>query len=642
MIAAMTAAPQHVPDPETVLQGHPRPARAVAASPAAVQAGATAGRGGVDEDPGAPTLTLHDNPDPYADLARPEAIAATILDGFDRHYALFRYNAQQAKSRYEAGDWHGIRRLARERITFYDQRVREGVSRLRAKYTEGDLAESAWIAVKREYVQLLAAHQQPELAETFFNTVSTKILHRSYFHNDVLFVRPAVSTEYLDSIPPSYRAYYPLAVGWRQTLRQVVIDLGLACGYQDFERDLRLVIDAARRHIGADFEPADDCQVHVLRSLFFRNKAAYLIGRLISDGELLPFAVPILHDSRGRLFLDTILFGTERLEALFNFSRAYFMVDMEVPSASVRFLRTLMPTKPPSELYTMLGLHKQGKTLFYRDLLQHLGHSSDRFIIAPGIKGLVMGVFTLPSFPYVFKIIKDHRRKDISREYIEGRYQLVKEHDRVGRMVDSWEYSDVPFPKRRLDPDLIEELERTSPSMIEDDGDNLIVRHLYIERRMLPLNIHLEQTDDAGRDNALREYGQAIKEMVAANIFPGDMLYKNFGITRQGRVVFYDYDEILYLTDCNFRRVPEPRTPEDEMASEPWYPVAANDVFPEEFGTFVLGSPKIREPFLRYHGDLLEPGYWQRQQQRIREGVLEDVFPYPEALRFRHTQGEMS
>lgn len=632
MIAAMSDAPSIVPDPETGLRS--RPDRHLASGPASPEP--------AGNEVEAPTLALHDAPDHYADLAPPEAIAATILDGFNRHYALFRYNAQQAKTRYEAGDWHGIRRLARERITFYDQRVREGVSRLQAKYTEGDLAEGTWIAVKREYVQLLAAHQQPELAETFFNTVSTRILHRSYFLNDFLFIRPAVSTEYLDSSPPCYRAYYPLSSGWRQTIRQVVIDLGLACGYQDFERDLLQLIAAGREHIGADFEPAPDTQVHVLRSLFFRNKAAYLIGRLISDGDLLPFAVPILHDSRGRLFLDTILFGTERVEALFNFSRAYFMVDMEVPSAYVRFLRTLMPTKPPSELYTMLGLHKQGKTLFYRDLLQHLEHSSDRFIIAPGIKGLVMGVFTLPSFPYVFKIIKDDRRKDISREYIEGRYQLVKEHDRVGRMVDSWEYSDVPFPKRRLAAELIEELKRTAPSMIEDDGDKLVIRHLYIERRMLPLNIHLEETDDAGRDNALREYGQAIKEMVAANIFPGDMLYKNFGITRQGRVVFYDYDEILYLTDCNFRRVPEPRTPEDEMASEPWYPIAANDVFPEEFGTFLLGSPRIRAPFMRYHADLLEPEYWQRQQARIREGVLEDVFPYPEALRFRNKQGEPS
>lgn len=565
----------------------------------------------------------------------PDAIAGTMLAGFDRHYALFRYNAQQAKACFEAGDWHGIRRLARERITFYDQRVREAVQTLRRQFSAGDLRDATWATVKRRYVALLAEHKQPELAETFFNTVSTKILDRRYFHNDFIFVRPGVATDYLDSSPPSFRSYYPADGGWEMAFRQIIIDLGLACAYQDIDRDLGFVLAAGRRLLKSDFAPASDCQINVLRSLFFRNKAAYLLGRLVNDGEVEPFAIPILRDQRGQLYLDTVLFGTERIEALFNFSRAYFMVDMETPSACVRFLQTLMPTKPQSELYTMLGLHKQGKTLFYRDLLQHLRHSTDRFIVAPGIEGLVMGVFTLPSFPFVFKFIKDQPRKDVTREYVEGRYQLVKAHDRVGRMADSWEYSDVPFPKDRLDPALLEELRRSARTLLEDEGERLVLRHLYIERRMVPLNIYLEEADEDERDRVLREYGQAIKEMVAANIFPGDMLYKNFGVTRQGRVVFYDYDEVAYLTECNFRQVPAPRTPEDEMAAEPWYPVGPHDVFPEEFGTFLLGNPKIRGPFLRYHADLMTVEYWQSRQARIRAGLLEDVFPYPENLRFR-------
>ena len=331
------------------------------------------------------------------------------------------------------------------------------------------------------------------------------------------------------------------------------------------------------------------------------------------------------------------MFGADQIEGLFNFSRAYFMVDMEVPSAYVRFLRSLVPTKPESEFYTMLGLQKQGKTLFYRDLLDHLRHSHDQFVTAPGIKGLVMGVFTLPSFPYVFKFIKDKRGKDVSREFIKQQYQLVKFHDRVGRMADTWEYSLVSFPRNRMAPELLAELESTAPSLLETDGENIVIKHLYIERRMTPLNIYLEDASESDRRHALREYGQAIKDMVAANIFPGDMLYKNFGMTRQGRVVFYDYDEVAYLTDCNFRKIPEPRTPEDEMASEPWYPVARNDVFPEEFGPFLLGNAKVRPFFLEYHADLLDPAYWQDKQQRIRDGELVDVFPYPERYRFETT-----
>jgi len=565
-----------------------------------------------------------------------EAIAHSILAGFDRHYGLFRYNAQQAKGRFERGDWHGIRQLARERIAFYDQRVTETLTSLESDFKAADLGEQMWARVKRDFVGLLASHRQPELAETFFNSVCTRLLHRSYFRNDFIFVRPGVSTEYLVADPPSYRCHYPNTAGWSAVMRQMLIDVGFACPFADAERDVVLLRDAIAAHFGGELPSSTDCQLQVLRTPFFRNKGAYLIGRLIDDGEIVPVAVPLLQDSRGRLFADTMLFGVERLETMFNFSRAYFMVDMDVPSAYVRFLKTLMPTKPESELYTMLGLHKQGKTLFYRDMLQHLRHSTDQFTIAPGIKGLVMGVFTLPSFPYVFKIIKDKRGKEMSREFIQSQYQLVKLHDRVGRMADTWEYSGVPFPKSRMDPALLAELREVAPSLLTDEGDRIIIRHLYIERRMVPLNMYLETATEAQREQAIIEYGDAIRQMVAANIFPGDMLYKNFGVTRQGRVVFYDYDEVAYITDCKFRRIPPPRTPEDEMASEPWYAVGPNDVFPEEFGTFLLGNRAVREIFMRHHGELLDAGFWQARQQLIRQGVLEDVFPYPDGIRFKH------
>ena len=572
------------------------------------------------------------------------AIASAILAGFDRHYALFRYTAQQARSRFEAADWHAIQRLARERIAFYDQRVLEAVERIASEFNAGQLPDATWQQVRIHYVGLLATHKQPELAETFFNSVSTKILHRTYFNNATLFVRPAVSTEWLDSEVPSYRAYYPpvfsspvttlgLTEAWRASFRHMIVDIGFACGFVDVARDIDRVLEALHEQLGPDFIPASDCQFHLLRSPFFRNKGAYLIGRMINDGEVLPLALPILQDRRGRLYVDALLLGTERVEALFNFARAYFMVDMDVPAAYVTFLRTLMPTKPDSEHYSMLGLQKQGKTMFYRDLLDHLRHSHDHFVIAPGIKGLVMLVFTLPSFPYVFKVIKDRRDKDISREFIQKQYQLVKFHDRVGRMADTWEYSNVPFPKSRMSPELIEELRHYVPSLLEEDERTLLIRHLYIERRMVPLNLYIERATEAERDDAIREYGDAIKEMVAANIFPGDMLYKNFGVSRHGRVVFYDYDEVAYITRCKFRRIPPPRTPEDEMASEPWYAVGPDDVFPEEFGTFLLGDPRVRKPFLAHHADLLEPQFWQAKQALIREGYLEDVFPYPEALR---------
>ncbi|PIV75796.1 MAG: bifunctional isocitrate dehydrogenase kinase/phosphatase, partial [Rhodocyclales bacterium CG17_big_fil_post_rev_8_21_14_2_50_68_7] len=401
--------------------------------------------------------------------------------------------------------------------------------------------------------------------------------------------------------------------------------------------DVGFVLESFRHHLGGEWPEADaNFLVQVLYSPFYRNKGAYVIGKVVNGYQEIPFAVPVLHDAEGLLCLDTVLLDAWRIQLLFSLSRAYFMVDMAVPSAYVDLLRGIMPNKPRAEIYTMLGLHKQGKTMFYRELIHHLRHSNDQFVIAPGIPGLVMIVFTLPSFPYVFKVIRDEiaPSKDVTPETVKAKYLMVKQHDRVGRMADTLEFSDVALPRSRFSPELLDELQRLARSVLEDEGDKLVIRHLYIERRMVPLNIHLDHAGEEQAEHAVREYGNAIRELAAANIFPGDMLWKNFGVTRLGRVVFYDYDEIEYLTDCNFRRIPPAPNPEAELSGEVWYSVARNDVFPEEFETFLLGSPRIRKCFLKYHAELLDVEYWRRAQERIRAGQIEDFFPYPTSLRF--------
>jgi len=589
-------------------------------------------------------------------LDAPQAydIAKAMLDGFNRHYRLFRTESARAKHRFETADWHGQQRAQRERIEFYDLRVRECVRRLEKEFQAGAQGMDVWYQVKLHYIGLLVAHCQPELAETFFNSVTTKILHRTHFHNDFIFVRPAVSTEYIESqdpgARPSYRAYYPLPESLRETLAHVIAGFELQRPFEDLERDIGYVLAALQPRI-AGFKLRANFQIQVLSSLFFRNKGAYLVGKVINGFSSMPFALPILHNEAGQLFIDAALFGEDDLLALFSFARAYFMVDMEVPSAYVQFLAGLMPRKPLAELYSALGLAKQGKTLFYREFLWHLKHSSDQLRIAPGIKGMVMLVFDLPSFPYVFKLIKDEfpPQKDTTREQVESKYQLVKRHDRVGRMADTLEYSLVALPRERFSEALMAELLAHAPAQIEvsdRDGDGqqeVIIRHLYIERRMVPLNLYLQEAFDAGLDDpqarqqmerSVIDYGNAIKDLVAANIFPGDMLWKNFGVTRGGKVVFYDYDEIEYLTDCHFRAVPPPRCEEDELSGEIWWKVGPRDVFPETFAPFLLGNPAVREVFMRHHADLLTPQYWQAQKERIQHGHVHDVFPYPAERRF--------
>ena len=583
-------------------------------------------------------------------------IAKAMMDGFNRHYQLFRSESARAKHRFETADWHGQQRAQRERIEFYDLRVREASTRLEREFKAGEQSMDVWHQIKLHYIGLLVDHHQPELAETFFNSVTTKILHRSYFHNDFIFVRPAVSTEYIENdesvVQPTFQAYYPLRHTLQPHLIRVIGDFDLRLEFEDLERDVAFVVETFSQRL-SDVKLRANFQVQVLSSLFFRNKGAYVVGKLINGFNELPFALPLLHNKSGKLVIDTVLVGEDDLLILFSFARAYFMVDMEIPSAYVSFLRSMMPRMPRAEIYNALGLAKQGKTLFYRDFLYHLRHSTDQFRIAPGIKGMVMLVFDLPSFPYVFKVIKDYYppQKETTREQIKGKYLLVKQHDRVGRMADTQEYSEVAFPRERFSDELIAEIEKFAPSQLEisdRDGDGateVIIKHVYIERRMIPLNIYLQEAFDVGVsepaaqeqiERAVVEYGNAIKDLVAANIFPGDMLWKNFGITRHGKVVFYDYDEIEYMTDCNFRRVPLPRNEEEEMSGEIWYRVGPRDVFPETFGPFLLGNDAVREVFMKHHADLLDAAFWQSHKERIAAGHVHDVFPYERERRFVH------
>jgi isocitrate dehydrogenase kinase/phosphatase len=559
-----------------------------------------------------------------------ERIAAELLEGFNRHYTLFRATSAQAKHAFDEGDWAGVQRLVKQRIRFYDDRVLEYVDRVRAEAHSAD--DSVWQQAKLLYVGLLIDHKRPELAETFFNSVTTRVLGRTYVHDDLIFLRAAVSTEYIPSDPPTYRSYYPSEPGLRATLVQVFGDFGWSRPFADLERD----VDYALRALGERPAPAPNFQVQVLSSAFYRNKAAYVIGKIVNGNDEVSFVVPVLHDDAGRLVLDTILLDQQSIDILFSLSRAYFLVDMDVPSGYVHFLQTIMPTRQRSELYSAIGLAGQGKTLFVRDLRHHLHHSQDLFVEAPGTRGLVMHVFNLPSYPYVFKVIRDvfGSSKNTDRATVMGKFRLVREVDRVGRMAHTIEFTNLALPLARFAPELLEQLEELAPSAIEIDGENLIVKHCYVERRQTPLNLYLATAAPEQVEHVVREYGDAIRELAIANVFPGDLIWRNFGLTRYGRVLFYDYDEVEYLTDCVFRTIPTAPTPEAELAQETWYPVGRYDVFPEEFGPFLLGDARVRDAFLRHNAELLAPEFWQESQRRVADGEIVDFFPYPEVVRF--------
>ncbi len=573
-------------------------------------------------------------------------IARSILTGFDRHFSFFQEISSAARQRFERADWEGVREASAKRISFYDLRVREAIAKVRTAFGITELDEGLWQSVKQCYTGMLAGHSRPELAETFYNSVFCQMFERKYFDNDKIFLESTVNRRELAARYQVFMSFHPKDGGLESCVWEILSAFYFNLPYQNIEQDAALIAGAFRER--SRFADCDlgELQIDLLESPFYRNKAAYLIGRVICGGRIQPFVVPLIHGElggeAGGIRADTLLTTPEEMKALFSFARAYFMVKTPVPAATVDFLQSIMPSKSLSELYMAIGFQKQAKNEFYRDFLHHLDTSEDRFRCAPGTRGLVMLVFTLPSYSYVFKVIRDRfgPQKNVTRALVKKRYQQVKMHDRVGRMADTLEFSDVAFPRDRFEPELLAELAAEIPSQLEYDGDKLIIRHLYIERRMRPLDLYLQQADAPQVRAALDDWGLAIKQLMAADIFPGDLLYKNFGVTRQGKVVFYDYDEICYLTECNFRRIPPAMHAEDELDAEPWYTVGPNDVFPEEFPTFLTGDPSLRRIMLDTHPELFDYRYWQQRQRDIECGVYGDVFPYPQQIRFAEPPAE--
>ncbi len=562
-------------------------------------------------------------------------IAHSILTGFERHFSFFQEISSSARQRFELADWRAVREASAKRVNFYDLRVKEAIQKLKGNFDIATLDESLWQRVKQIYADLLKTHSRPELAETFYNSVFCRLFDRRYYDNDKIFIESQVDRMEMARRYRVYMSFHVADSGLNGCVWDMLSAFYFSLPYEDIQRDCQRVAESLLQQCQFQSLP-EDLRFDLLESPFYRNKAAYLIGRMVYGDQVRPFIIPLINNEQGALYVDTLLVRAREVEAVFSFARAYFMAKTPVPAATVAFLQSIMPYKTLSELYMSIGLHKQAKNEFYRDLLQHLQESDDRFITAPGTPGLVMEVFTLPSFPYVFKVIRDHfpPQKEVTHELIKERYLQVKKHDRIGRMADTLEFADVALPLDRIEPSLLASIQRSIPSQLEIDGDHLVIRHLYIERRMTPLNIYLQECSETQTWEILDDWGLALKQLMGVNIFPGDLLFKNFGVNCQHKVVFYDYDEIAYLTECNFRRIPPPRSSLDLFRDEPWYSVGPRDVFPEEFITFVTTDPKLRQILRKLHPDLFDAATWRLAQEQLTHGFQSDVFPYSEKIRF--------
>ncbi len=566
---------------------------------------------------------------PAAVAATPAAseCAAQIVEAFARYNAEFRAITRRAPLRFDSRDAHGGQHDAVERIELYDRFVNQTVAELRTKLGEQALERELWKQIHEEFAARIVELPDPEFTKTFFSSISRRLFGTVGVAPDIEFV--ATDLDPLANHSSVGTNTYVNHGSLSLLFEDLLGDVRFRSPWRDLDKSVAYVAGEVRAALASQGERREVEKVEVIRPVFYQISRAYIVGRIVGPRFTLPLVIA-LKNTDGGVLVDAVMLSEDDISIVFSFTRSYFHVDLERVAEAVVFLKAIMPRKPVSELFTVLGRAKQGKTERYRELISHMQHTTDLFTHAAGERGLVMVCFTLPSFDVVFKIIRDRFAypKTVLRDEVLAKYRLVFIHDRAGRLVDAQEFRRLRFPRARFAPELLEELERETSQTVHTDGEDLVFDHMYIERRMTPLNLYLRSAPPQAAEQAVLDYGQCIRDLAYTNIFPGDLLLKNFGVTRHGRVIFYDYDELCQVTDCVFRDVPQASNDEDEMRGEAWFYVGESDVFPETFIRFLGFDDSQRAALLRMHGEILTAAFWRGVQQRLREGEVVEVLPY--------------
>ena len=562
--------------------------------------------------------------------------AKAILTAFNTYRQRFKEITLRSQGHYVNRDWHARRLDADRRLELYRQEIDQVENDVRQIFRDRIQNKEVWAQTKAAYSTGLAGGHDWELAETFFNSITRRIFSTVGADPNIEFVNTDFNTPPNRASSDIFRSLVDVAPT-RDLIKQILVEYHWKTTFKDLEHDARQTAAKIKSHLDRLGIRGRIDRIDIIREVFYRGMGAYLVGRLYAGSRLLPLAIALLNTPDG-IVLDAVLLTEDEISILFSFTRSHFHVNVDRPYDLIQFLKSLLPNKRTAELYIAIGFHKHGKTELYRELLEHLSVCyEDRFDISPGKPGMVMIVFNMPNDDLVFKLIRDRfdQPKTATRREVMEKYDLVFRHDRAGRLVDAQVFEHLKFDGGCFASRLMAELKQGAGNTVSFEADGVIVNHAYVERRVTPLDIFLKEAEGAEAISAVIDWGKAIKDLAVSNIFPGDILLKNFGVTRLGRVVFYDYDELCLLTDCNFRRLPPPSVYEDEMADEPWFYVDENDVFPEDLQNFIELSGSLRKEFLKHHSDLFQVEFWQQTQDKIRAGELPHIFPYSDHCRIK-------
>lgn len=565
--------------------------------------------------------------------------ALRIVAAFQAYNEEFGEITRRARRRFETSDWIANQDDAAERIDLYDKSVNRAVHILKRDLGDYKFDKALWREIRDDYARAISEFADSEFYKTFFSSITRRIFTTIGVDEQVEFIALDIEHDAARAGWANLKTY--INRGELSFLvDELLSDYAFAVSYRDIDTTIHFISAEIEAYVLARHNSSKVLKVEMLEAIFYRSTRAYIVGRIEGKDWTAPLVIALKNSDEG-ILADAVILSDNDVGMLFGITRSYFHVDLETVGAAVSFLKSLMPKKAIAEIYTVLGRAKQGKTEQYRSLMRHLEESADQFIRAPGDKGMVMEVFTLPSYNVVFKVIRDHFAwpKSISRRGVMEKYKLVFRRDRAGRLIDAQEFRRLRFPKDRFEQGLLDELLGECGQTCRIEDGNIVIEHVYLERSLRPLNLYLREVSEKQEIQAAVDYGQAIRDLARSNIFAGDLLLKNFGVTRHGRVIFYDYDELCLVTECNFRKIPTPRDDMEEMHADAWFYVGPNDIFPEQFINFLGFSEAAKEAFMEHHSDLLDADFWNGLKRAHESGVFLEVLPYSAKLWTEHRGG---
>jgi isocitrate dehydrogenase kinase/phosphatase len=574
-----------------------------------------------------------------ADLA-----AKLTLDAFDSFSRQFQTITLRAERRFEEKDWAGGLRDASERLDLYeavlDRLAEQLVRALGASATE----EALWAVARPRFAPLVSDRYDIDRAETFFNSATRKMLHTIGINRNVEFFFLHPKTPPSDQNPNLYRSYSNDDTA--HLVEAILADFPFRVGFGRLERDAQLVAHEIDLFLWPRLRGGRSFRIDVVRNLFYRNKEAYIVGRIVVEEKPYPLVIPLVNGESG-VYADAVLLQQSEVSILFSFAYSYFFVDIERYDALIVFLQSILPGADLAELYTVLGYNRHGKTEFYRGLHRYVHVSREQFVIAPGKEGAVMIAFTLPNYGSVFKVIKDRpcflrsphdTPKTLTNEQVRRQYDFVSHRDRAGRMVDTQEFENLRFKRKRFSDLLVKEFAEAATRAVGISDEYIVLRHVYVQRKVVPLPIffHSEMNPEGIR-HVLLDFGYFLKDIAASGVFPSDLFnIWNYGVTPWGRVVLFDYDDVVPIERVTFREKPLPRAEfEETEAEEDWIVASEEDFFVDEIDRFSGIPEPLKGVFKSVHGDLYTLRFWQELAERLSRGELFDVVPYERGKRFR-------